>query len=53
MNYKKITSTSGGKAPQMYQGKQPLTEDKGAGSVRKASKRTSSKKPPQMNIWSI
>jgi hypothetical protein len=50
MNYAKISSTAGGKANQMYKGKQPLTEDKGAGSARKASPRTSSEKPPQMNM---
>lgn len=50
MNYKTIKSTEGGKAPQMYPGTQPLSKVATVKPYRKASPRTESKKPPQMNM---
>lgn len=49
MDYKRITSSSGGSASQFYKGEQPLTESR-KGTAHSCPKRTSSKKPPQMNM---
>ena len=48
MDYKKISSSAGGTAPQFKQD-QPLTETR-TGTAIACPKRTSSKKPPQMNM---
>lgn len=49
MDYKKISSNKGGKAPQFYPGEQPLTESR-TGTAIACPKRVGSKKPPQMNM---
>ena len=50
MDYKKISSSTGGKAPQFYPGTQPLTESR-KGTAHSCPKRVQGgPKPQQMNM---
>mgnify|MGYP001823859075 CR=1 FL=1 len=49
MDYKKIRSTPGGKAPQFYEGEQPLTESRKGTAIPCPPRVQGGPKPRQMN----